>query len=215
VDPAVLLVAFGLGLSYAAAPGAVNAETIRRGVSQGFGPAFAVQAGSITGDVGWAVLALLGLATLLQDTTLRATLGLAGGVLLLWFALSAIRGSMSRTGEPELDEGTRSRLSARGGFMTGVVLSVANPMGPIFWLGVGGGLAAGGVVGGGLGDAAAFIGAFAAGALAWSVGVSSVLAFARRWVTPGLFRVVDLLCGLAFGYFGVRVLVESIAILRG
>lgn len=210
-----LLVAFGLGLSYAAAPGAVNAETIRRGVGRGFGAAFAVQAGSITGDVGWAVLALAGLAVLLQDTAIRAGLGLVGGVLLLWFAVSAIRGAMSRTGEPELDAAETARLSARGGFTTGVVLSVANPMGPIFWIGVGGGLAAGGAVGGSLADGVAFIAAFAVGALAWSIGVSAVLGFARRWVTPGLFRAVDLLCGLAFGYFGMRVLLESVTILRG
>ncbi len=82
-------------------------------------------------------------------------------------------------------------------------------------LGVGGGLAAGGFVDLGPGGALAFIAAFTLGALAWAVGVSALLGFARRWATPRLFRVVDLVCGAAFGFFGVRLLLESISVLRG
>lgn len=212
-DPA-LAVAAGLGLAYASAPGAVNAETIRRGVSQGFRPALLVQVGSLLGDVGWAVLALAGLAVVLRDTGLRAALGVAGSLLLLWFAWSAIRGAATPSGEPEA-ESQVVRARALGSFGVGILFSVANPFGPVFWLGVGGGLAAGGFVDLGAGGALAFIAAFTLGALAWAVGVSALLGFARRWATPRLFRVVDLVCGAAFGYFGIRLLLESISVLRG
>lgn len=210
----LLAVAAGLGLAYAAAPGAVNAETIRRGVSHGPRPALLVQVGSLLGDVGWAVLALAGLTVLLRDPGLRAVLGLAGSLLLLWFAWSAIRGAASTTGEPE----TRSqveRARGMGPLGVGVLFSVANPMGPVFWLGVGGGLAAGGAMDLGSGAAIVFIGAFAVGALAWAIGVSALLGFARRWATPRLFRVVDVGCGVAFGWFGIRLLLDSIGVLRG
>jgi len=210
----VLLVAAGLGLAYGSAPGAVNAETIRRGVSRGFRPAFLVQVGSLLGDVGWAVLALAGLAVLLRDTTLRATLGVGGALLLLWFAWSALRGAATASGEPETDD-QAARVRGLGSLGTGVLLSVANPFGPVFWLGVGGGLAANGVLDQGLGGSVAFIGAFTVGVLVWALGVSSLLGFARRWATPRLFRVVDVACGLAFGWFGIRLLIDSVAILRG
>ena len=212
-DP-VLAVAAGLGLAYASAPGAVNAETIRRGVSQGFRPALLVQVGSLLGDVGWAVLALAGLAVVLQDTGLRAALGVAGSLLLMWFAWSAFRGAATPSGEPET-ESQVVRGRAMGAFGVGILFSVANPFGPVFWLGVGGGLAAGGFVDLGAGGALAFIAAFTLGALAWAVGVSALLGFARRWATPRLFRVVDLVCGAAFGYFGIRLLLESLCVLRG
>src|SRR4028118_2062291 len=56
--------AFFLGLLFNAMPGAVFAESLRRGLRGGFGPAFAVQAGSLAGDLVWAVLGVLGAAAL-------------------------------------------------------------------------------------------------------------------------------------------------------
>jgi len=206
----ILLAAAGLGLAYASAPGAVNAETIRRGVAHGFRPALLVQVGSLLGDVAWAVLALAGLALLLRDTTLRAALGVGGGLVLLWFAVGALRSARSpgRAGPPPKQPGT-------GSLATGIVLSIANPFGPIFWLGVGGGLAAGGIADETIPGAIAFVGSFAAGALTWGIGVSALLAFGRRWATPAVFRIVDLAVGLAFGWFGITLFVEGVRVLRG
>ncbi len=53
--------AFLLGLIFNAAPGAVFAETIRRGVDGGYQPALAVQIGSLAGDAAWAILGLAGI----------------------------------------------------------------------------------------------------------------------------------------------------------
>ncbi len=208
-DP-ILITSFGLGLAYASAPGGVNAESIRRGLAGGFRQAFLVQSGSLLGDMGWAILALAGLSLFLQDGRLRALLGGAGALLLLWFALGALR--TAHRPHPSGEAPTHTGASAFG---TGIVLSVANPFGPIFWLGVGGGLAAGGLADQSVGGAAAFIAAFGLGALAWSLGIASLLAYGRRWAGPTVFRIVDLACGLAFGYFGVSLLVESIRILAG
>ena len=58
----LLLSALGLGLVFSATPGAVNTESLRRGVSQGFWPALLVQLGSPTGDLIWAAVALTGTA---------------------------------------------------------------------------------------------------------------------------------------------------------
>ena len=54
--------------------------------------------------------------------------------------------------------------------------------------------------------AAAFLAAFLAGALAWGLGMSALVAWGRRFVTPRLFRAIDALCGLVLGYFGLRLL---------
>jgi len=207
-DP-VLFVAAGFGLAYASAPGAVNAETLRRGVAHGFRPAFLVQAGSLLGDVGWAVLALAGLGVLLRDASLRALLGLVGGVLLAWFAITALAAAR----RPEPVAALPARTGA-GSLATGIALSVANPFGPIFWLGVGGGLTGSGALDASPGGAVAFIASFAAGATCWAVGVSALLGYGRRWLRPMMFRVVDLACGIAFGWLALNLVITSLAILR-
>ena len=61
-DPLLELLgmAFLLGFIFNAAPGAVFAETVRRGMSGGYRVALSVQFGSLVGDAVWAILALPG-----------------------------------------------------------------------------------------------------------------------------------------------------------
>ena len=85
--------AFGLGLVFNAAPGPVFAETVRRGVRDGFRSALAVQIGSIAGDAVWAVLGLMGVGLLLQRESLRLPIAIAGVAYLLWLARGVWRES--------------------------------------------------------------------------------------------------------------------------
>ena len=82
----VLIAAFLLGLVFNAAPGAIFAETVRRGATGGFRPALAVQIWSLVGDATWAVLGLLGVGLLLQVDLLKWPVGLAGSAYLLWLS---------------------------------------------------------------------------------------------------------------------------------
>src|SRR4051794_14786916 len=87
---AFIATAIGLGIAYAAAPGAVNTEAIRRGAAHGPRSAFLVETGSLIGDSLWALLALTGVAALAQYMALQVVLGIAGGCFLLrmaWLAL--------------------------------------------------------------------------------------------------------------------------------
>ena len=59
-----------LGIAYAAFPGVVNTECLRRGMTSGFGAAVLIQMGALIGDAGWAVVALTGAALLLQQDVL-------------------------------------------------------------------------------------------------------------------------------------------------
>jgi threonine/homoserine/homoserine lactone efflux protein len=60
----LLATAIGLGMAYCAAHGAVNTETVRRGVSPGARLTLLVEAGSLIGDSVWAILALTGVTLL-------------------------------------------------------------------------------------------------------------------------------------------------------
>lgn len=195
----ILITAIGLGIAYAAAPGAVNTEAIRRGAAHGARSTLLVEAGSLIGDSLWAVLALLGITVFAQHLAVQIVLGIVGGCFLLRMAWLALHEAFLRPATFS----TSSSPSSRGDFATGVVFGLANPVGLAFWSGLGSSVVASGIVGI---DFVLFFSGFFMGAALWSVGIAAVMRWGRRWIRPAFFRWINALCGLALGYFGMRVL---------
>lgn len=191
------LSAVGLGVAYAAAPGAVNTEAIRRGLARGPRSTFLIEIGSLIGDSLWAVLAITGVALLGRHLAVQVVLGIAGGTFLLRMAWNALHDAWL-----DLQPATSPRR-ARGDFATGAFFGLANPVGLAFWSGLGSGVAAMGISGVGY---IFFFAGFFVGACLWCVALSLLLGLGRRWVRPGIFRLVNVLCGLILGYFGAKLL---------
>ncbi|HZO71161.1 MAG TPA: LysE family translocator [Ktedonobacteraceae bacterium] len=194
----LLITAIGLGIAYAASPGAVNTEAIRRGVTHGARSTLMVETGSLIGDSFWALLALTGVTVFAHYLAVQVVLGIVGGCFLLRMAWLALHEALVR----HRSAGGKAS-STRGDFATGVVFGLANPVGLAFWSGLGSSIVASGIVG--VQFAVFFIGFFI-GATLWCIGISSGMRWGRRWIRPALFRWINILCGLALGYFGVRVL---------
>jgi threonine/homoserine/homoserine lactone efflux protein len=201
VDLAVLVTAFTFGVAYTAAPGAVNTESLRRGLARGFRPALLVQLGSLVGDLGWAALALAGLSLVLQDRPIQLALGIAGGCFLLRLAWNAFQQAW-RGGLP-LAHGQ----TGRGDFATGLFFSVANPFGLAFWSAVGGGLGALGIVG--AAASSIFLLAFAAGAIVWCFLAAVAIAWTQRRLGQKIQRLTHAAAGSLLAYFGLRLLWET------
>jgi threonine/homoserine/homoserine lactone efflux protein len=193
-----LIMAIGFGVAYAAAPGAVNTEAIRRGVTWGARSTLLVETGSLIGDSLWAILALTGVTLLTRYLAIQLVLGITGGCFLLrlaWLALSEVFTRQHSS------PGNLS--STRGHFATGVVFGLANPVGLAFWSGLGSSVAASGMAGW---QFVGFFLGFFLGAVLWCIGISVLIRLGRHWIHPALFRWINALCGLALGYFGVRIL---------
>jgi chemosensory pili system protein ChpE len=156
------------------------------------------------GDVLWAALAFAGTAVLFQQRSIQVVLGLAGGCFLLRLAWSALQQSW-RGGVPGA-----AGSAGRGDFATGVFFSLANPFGLAFWSGLGGGMAGTGLVSAEAGQLAVLLFGFMCGAACWCVMAASVVGWGRRLVRPGVIRAVGVLSGLALGYFGLRLLWETV-----
>jgi len=154
----------------------------------------------LLGDGVWAALALAGVAALAQHESVVATLGLVGALFISRLAFTAIReawrGSMVRP----------SVRSARGDLGIGIVFGIANPAGLAFWAGVGGGTLATRGSDAEIPTFAAFLLAHLAGALCWSLGLSALVGWGRRFARPRVFRAIDAVCGAVLGVFGVRLL---------
>src|SRR6185295_19020537 len=82
---------FVLAIAFCAPPGVITAETVRRGAARGFIPALLVQLGSLVGDTTWAVIALTGLAFIVQNNTAKSLLSFIGILLMLKLAWDAIK----------------------------------------------------------------------------------------------------------------------------
>jgi threonine/homoserine/homoserine lactone efflux protein len=198
VDTTLLVPALGLGFAYAAAPGVVNAECLRRGVHSGFRSGFLVQVGALVGDLLWAILALAGIAVIAEHNSAGVALSLAGGLFLCRMAMSALcealRGPSAHT------------ASAAGSIRTGLVFGLANPAGVAFWAGIGGGLLATRADTATSGDYARFLVAFLLGALCWSLAFTALASAGGRYARARLVRAVDATCGVLLGWFGIRLL---------
>jgi chemosensory pili system protein ChpE len=198
VVPAILM-----GLAFAAPPGAVTAETFRRGARGGFVLALGVQLGSLVGDATYALLALAGLAALAQSPALQIALGTFGALFLMYLAWSSFRTARAPvvvTPRGETHIGGSS--SARRAFLTGMAISLANPWAIAFWLSLGGALASLGVASASLPQIALFFAGFMLGAALWSIALALVVGRACGLMRPAVFRLVSIACGIALAAFG-------------
>ena len=200
----LLLTAFGLGVAYNAAPGAVNTEALRRGLAHGAIAGLRVQLGALIGDLTWAALALTGTAFVVDHRPVRLVLGVAGACFLLRLAWSALQEAW-RGGLPRAHGRT-----ARGDFATGAVFSLANPFALAFWTGIGAGLAATDASGRAVAPFAPLFAGFALGALLWCLCIPAVIGWGRRFIRPVVFRLINACCGLALGAFGLALLRHTV-----
>jgi chemosensory pili system protein ChpE len=198
--------AFVLGLVFNAAPGAVFAETVRRGVRGGFRPAFDVQVGSLVGDATWAVLGLAGVGLLLRVEVLRVPVAVAGIAYLLWLSVDAWRAAGHAHGP-----GADPTGAARGALRSGVMLSLTNPQNVAFWAAVGSALGGLGVAEPGFADYAVFFGGFMTSSLAWAVLCAAAVHALFRRADAHWARLTHRLCAIAFAALAAASLRELLA----
>ncbi len=196
----LLLSSFILAISFCAPPGIITAETVRRGSARGFVPALYVQFGSLVGDTTWAIIALTGLAFLIQNPIAKTILSLIGIMLMLKLALDAFKDARHGRG---LD--VSESASARGDFASGAFLSLGNPLNIVFWTGLGTTVFASIA---GKPQPIHFIIFFAgfwAGAILWCFFMAGLVAWGKQWMTQNFFRWVNLTCGVALIYFAIQL----------
>jgi len=194
---------FILGIAFCAPPGIITAETIRRGLMRGFRPALFVQFGSLVGDTTWSLIALTGLAFLVQNNSARIILSVIGIALLLklaWDAIGAARRNIEIHAAP---------ASTRGDFATGAMLSLSNPFNIVFWTGIGT-TAFSGIHGAPqFPHFVTFFLAFITGAFLWCFFIAWLVAWGKQWMTPNFFRWVNLICGIILIYFAFQLGIQT------
>lgn len=193
-----------LGIAFCAPPGAVTAEAIRRGVARGFKAALGIELGSLIGDAVWAIIALVGLAVIVQNDWARLLLGAVG----VYFLLKLAWGAFSDAWQGEMPKA--HAVDSRSDFITGAALSIGNPWAVAFWLGVGASTVTNAVAQPQTIHFVVFFVAFMAAATVYAFFMAALIAFGRRYTNAGFFRVINLACGLFLGYFGITLFMNVI-----
>lgn len=196
----LFITAFILGVLLCAPPGACNIEAFRRGVKGGFRRAWHIELGACAGDLVWAALALIGLAFLVTNDTVRIVLGIGGAGLLFYLAYQALRSARKF----EHLEGEQS--DGGNDLMTGALISLGNPFQIAFWLGIGGSAIAVVAPNPTAWDFAVFMVGYVCGLVAWSFSYSVLIGKGRKYVTPKLFQWINVICAVVMSYFAISLL---------
>jgi threonine/homoserine/homoserine lactone efflux protein len=194
-----------VALLYSAAPGPLNAETLRRGLRSGFWAALGTQLGSLTGEAMYALLAFAGLAVVAGTAVFHFLLPLVGATLLLALGLSSLRQAWHEESirAARWDTPRTEGRSLRLGALLGAAISLANPLAITFWLAVGGTVLHQARV-----DAPPVVAGFVLGRLLWAVGVPALLGAARPAIghhAGTVYTGVSVVCGLALIGFGLHL----------
>lgn len=189
---AVFFAAVLFGFAFCLSPGAVLAETLRRGLNHGFRAALLVQFGSLIGDALWALIGLTGLALLLSHETVRVPLTLACAAYLAWLGWQ----SLGDARRPAQVLEALPEQAGRGAFLAGAAISLSNPKNLVYWGALGSALA--GIVDGVPSQAQALV--FFAGFMLASVLCCFISAglveWLRRSAAPVWHRVSHAICGV-------------------
>ncbi len=196
----LLISSFILAISFCAPPGIITAETVRRGSARGFIPALYVQFGSLVGDTTWAIIALTGLAFLIQNPIAKTILSLIGILLMLKLAWDAFKDAREGKG---LNDSVSA--STRGDFASGAFLSLGNPLNIVFWTGLGTTVFASIAGGPQPIHFAVFFTGFLAGAIVWCFVMAGLVAWGKQWMTKNFFRWVNLVCSITLVYFAFQL----------
>jgi chemosensory pili system protein ChpE len=199
--------AFGLSIAFAAQPGVITFESIRRGLSGGARAALLLECGSLVGDATWALIALSSAAFLFQNRIIAFILSFFGCYLLLRFAWDAWQSAYKAVKTSPAAHGQR------GDFATGVVLSLSNPHNITFWLGMSGTIISLGFLNPQPEHLVTFFAGFMIAQVVWAFLIAWVIGWGNRFLGPRVFRWINFLCAMALAYLGLSLLINTLQLL--
>ena len=122
-----------LGLGAAVPVGPVNVEIARRTLRRGFAAGFALGCGAVNVDVTYAVLTSLSIGQFLNRPGVLWPVAILGTAFLLYLAFLSFRGAWKDWKADPLTGLPPPAQSHRGGYLTGVTMTLLNPMTIGFW----------------------------------------------------------------------------------
>lgn len=188
-----------LGVALAAPIGPVSVEMIKRGIRNGFLSAFIVRLGAAIGNLACLIVAYYGLLKLKEANFIIIGLSLISSLILIHKAL------MSITSRESVADFSLQQDSNTNGILTGLYLSVANPIAFIFWSGIITNSA------GAFDSGLIFNSLIILGVIIWGAIFSLLLSVGKNHATPSILILINKISGLIMLYYGLKFLWLSLS----
>jgi threonine/homoserine/homoserine lactone efflux protein len=198
-----LLLGLSLGLGSGLAPGPLLALVIRSSLERGFAAGARVAVSPLVTDVPVIAVAVV-LAARLPMAVLGA-LGIGGGAFVLWLGVKGLREQTPPA------EAAADAASPHTDLRRGALTNLLSPHPWMFWITVGAPI----LVGGGIGGAVLFLGAFYVLLIGTKVGLAWIIATGRSRLIEGRGYTAALrVSGLLLVAAGVLLIIEGTNVLR-
>ncbi|SHN25041.1 L-lysine exporter family protein LysE/ArgO [Pseudomonas asturiensis] len=197
---------FLLSLSLCLDIGLANIAMITLSMQRGFSRGLWLGLGTCVGDLAYAVLAMLGMAVLLQYEVVRYVLWLGGTAVLAWFCFRMVMSAVT------VSTGVESQNVQWGNtngalFFRGIFLAMSSPSAILWFAAVGGALIA--RQGSDLASASVFLAGFVAAGVVWSITLCALAHQGGRLMGERMLRMSYIASALIFAYFTLYVVITG------
>lgn len=198
---------FLLSLSLCLDIGIANIAMITLAMQRGYFHGFWLGMGTCVGDLVYALLALAGMAVLLQYEAVRWMLWIGGGAMLLFFAVKMLIAAFRKASELNVSETHQYRPLLRE-FGRGVVLAMSSPTAILWFATVGGALISR------MGQHSVtatswFLSGFFIAGMFWTCVLCLVGSFGGRLLGQRLLKYSYIASAIIFSYFALYVIVSG------
>lgn len=184
-----------LGIILAAPIGPVSVEMIKRGLKDGFISAFIVRLGAAIGNFTCLLISYFGLMQLGNSHFIITALSLISSLILIHSAYTSICNTVA------VDTNTHD---TRNGILTGLYLSVANPIALIFWSGIMTNTS------NAFDSGIIFNSLIIVGVILWGAIFSLLLSLGRKYASHTFLSYVNKIAGSIMLYYGIKFLFSSL-----
>jgi L-lysine exporter family protein LysE/ArgO len=203
-----------LGLGAAVPIGPVNVQIARQALRHGFPAGFALGCGAVSVDVFYAVVASTGIQRVAQNRVVEGALSVGGIVLLGYLGALCFRGEREAWRADPVTSGVAAATNPGGGgagrgYVTGLLMTLLNPMTLAFWFVAVPALAGPAVAAGGRELPAVCAGVFT-GTIGWVVFFAGMLALVGKYRRNWWLAAADAAGGAALLVFAAAALLSSI-----
>lgn len=198
---------FLLSLSLCLDIGIANIAMMTLAMQRGYFHGFWLGIGTCFGDLAYAILALAGMAVLLQFSAVRWVLWIGGGAMLVWFAVKMLIAAFRHSNALNSGEAPQSRSLSRE-FGRGVMLAMSSPS-AILWFATVGGALISRMGQHSVASSGWFLGGFFIAGVLWTCALCLVGSLGGKLMGDRLLKFSYIASAVIFSYFAVTVIVSG------